>query len=239
MPLPKIEHPVHEVYLKSLDKNIRFRPFLVKEEKLLLIAKEAENLKEITSTIKQIITNCCIDEIDVDNLPTFDVEMFFLHLRINSVGETAQMIYTCNNVVEDKVCGNPTEFDLLLKNIKYKDTENHSNIIKLTENVGVKFNYPSISIPQAALDDKFDDGGYEIIAEYLDYIYDQDQVYKKDSVTKEELMAFFDNLTLDQVQNIKQFFLTSPRVVLEQELACSKCQFVHNVNVEGILSFFD
>ena len=239
MPLPKIEHPIHEVYLKSLDKNIRFRPFLVKEEKLLLIAKEAENLNEITSTIKQIITNCCIDEIDVDNLPTFDVEMFFLHLRINSVGETAQMIYTCNNGVEDKVCGHPTEFDLLLKNIKYQDTENHSNIIKLTENVGVKFNYPSISIPQAALDDKFDDGGYEIIAEYLDYIYDQDQVYKKDSVTKEELMAFFDNLTLDQVQNIKQFFLTSPRVVLEQELACSKCQFVHNVHVEGILSFFD
>jgi hypothetical protein len=239
MPLPKIEHPIHEVYLKSLDKNIRFRPFLVKEEKLLLIAKEADNLNEITSTIKQIITNCCIDEIDVDNLPTFDVEMFFLHLRINSVGETAQMIHTCNNVVEDKECGHATEFDLLLKNIKYQDTEHHSSIIKLTENVGVKFNYPSISIPQAALDDKFDDGGYEIIAEYLDYIYDQDQVYKKNSVTKEELMAFFDNLTLDQVQNIKQFFLTSPRVVLEQELTCSKCQFVHNVHVEGILSFFD
>jgi|694.fasta_scaffold20645_10 hypothetical protein len=239
MPLPKIEHPIHEVYLKSLDKNIRFRPFLVKEEKLLLIAKEADNLNEITSTIKQIITNCCIDEIDVDNLPTFDVEMFFLHLRINSVGETAQMIHTCNNVVEDKECGHATEFDLLLKNIKYQDTEHHSSIIKLTENVGVKFNYPSISIPQAALDDKFDDGGYEIIAEYLDYIYDQDQIYKKNSVTKEELMAFFDNLTLDQVQNIKQFFLTSPRVVLEQELTCSKCQFVHNVHVEGILSFFD
>jgi hypothetical protein len=165
--------------------------------------------------------------------------MFFLHLRINSVGETAQMIHTCNNVVEDKECGHATEFDLLLKNIKYQDTEHHSSIIKLTENVGVKFNYPSISIPQAALDDKFDDGGYEIIAEYLDYIYDQDQVYKKNSVTKEELMAFFDNLTLDQVQNIKQFFLTSPRVVLEQELTCSKCQFVHNVHVEGILSFFD
>jgi hypothetical protein len=239
MPLPKIEHPIHEVYLKSLDKKVRFRPFLVKEEKLLLMAKESDDLKEIASTIKQIITNCCLDDIDVDNLPTFDVEMFFLHLRINSVGETAQMIYTCNDVVEDQPCGHKTEFDLLLKNISYEDSEGHSNIVKLTDNIGAKFNYPSITIPEAALNDKFEDGGYEVIAEYLDYIYDQDQIYGKDEVTKEELMAFFDNLTIDQVQNIKQFFLTSPRVVLKQELTCGKCNHVHNVNVEGILSFFD
>jgi hypothetical protein len=239
MPLPKIQHPIHEVYLKSLDKKIRYRPFLVKEEKLLLMAKESDDLKEITSTIKQIINNCCLDEIDVDNLPTFDVEMFFLNLRINSVGESAQMVYTCNNVVEDKPCEHKTEFDLLLKNIKYFETEGHSNIVKLTENIGVKFNYPSITIPESALNDKFEDGGYEVIAEYLDYIYDEDQIYEKKMVSKEELMAFFDNLTIDQVQNIKQFFLTSPRVILEQELPCSKCGFVHNVNVEGILSFFD
>jgi hypothetical protein len=89
------------------------------------------------------------------------------------------------------------------------------------------------------LNDKFEDGGYEVIAEYLDYIYDEDQIYEKKMVSKEELMTFFDNLTIDQVQNIKQFFLTSPRVILEQELTCGKCKFVHNVNVEGILSFFD
>jgi hypothetical protein len=239
MPLPQIQHPIFEVYLKSLDKKIRYRPFLVKEEKLLLMAKESDDLKEIASTIKQIIRNCCLDEIDVDNLPTFDVEMFFLHLRINSVGETAQMIYTCNNVVEGQPCEHKTEFDLLLKNIAYEDTEGHSDIVKLTESVGVKFNYPSITIPESALNDKFEDGGYEVIAEYLDYIYDQDQIYKKNTVTKEELMAFFDNLTIDQVQNIKQFFLTSPRVVLKQDLSCQKCGYVHNVNVEGILSFFD
>lgn len=165
--------------------------------------------------------------------------MFFLNLRINSVGESAQMVYTCNNVVEDKPCEHKTEFDLLLKNIKYSETEGHSNIVKLTENIGVKFNYPSITIPESALNDKFEDGGYEVIAEYLDYIYDEDQIYEKKMVSKEELMAFFDNLTIDQVQNIKQFFLTSPRVILEQELPCGKCGFVHNVNVEGILSFFD
>lgn len=239
MPLPKIEHPIHSVYLKSLDKKIRYRPFLVKEEKLLLMAKESDDLNEISSTIQQIITNCCLDEIDVDSLPTFDVEMFFLHLRINSIGETAQMIYTCNNVVEDKPCEHKTEFDLELKNVVYEETEGHSSIVKLTDTIGIKFNYPSITIPEAALDDKFEDGGYEVIAEYLDYIYDQDQIYKKKEVSKEELTSFFDNLTIDQVQNIKQFFLTSPRVILKQELACTKCGFKHNVNVEGILSFFD
>lgn len=239
MPLPKLQHPTFEVYLKSLDKKIRYRPFLVKEEKLLLIAKESDDLKEIATTIKQIINNCCIDDIDVDSLPTFDVEMFFVHLRINSVGETAQMIHTCSNVVEENTCGNKTEFDLQLKNIKYIETPGHSNIIKLNENVGVKFNYPSISIPDNVLQNKFEDGGYEVIAEYLDYIYDQDQIYKKSEVSKEELMVFFDNLTLDQIQSIKNFFLTSPRVALQQELKCGKCGFEHNVNVEGILSFFD
>lgn len=237
--LPKLEHPVYEVYLKSLDKNVHYRPFLVKEEKLLLMAKESDDLAEITKCIKQIISNCCIDKIDVETLPTFDVEMFFLHLRINSVGETAQMIYTCNNVVEGNVCEHKTEFDLELKNIKYKTTEGHSRSIKLSETVGLVLNYPSLTIPEAALNDKFQDGGYEIIAEYLDFIYDEEQIYKKESIPKEELMEFFDQLSLDQVQAIKQFFLTSPRVTLDQKLTCGKCSFVHDVNVEGILNFFD
>lgn len=237
--LPKIEHPVHEVYLKSLDKNIRFRPFLVKEEKLLLMAKESDNIEEITKAIKQIISNCCLDDVDVDSLPTFDVEMFFLHLRMRSVGETAQMVYTCNNVVEGNTCGHQTEFDLELKNVVYEESEGHSNIIKLSDSIGACFKYPSLNMPEAALNEKFEDGGYEVIAEYLDYIYDSEQIYKKDSISKEEMMEFFDNLALNQVSLIKNFFLNAPRVILRQQLECKKCHFVHNVNVEGILSFFD
>jgi hypothetical protein len=103
MPLPKIEHPIHEVYLKSLDKNIRFRPFLVKEEKLLLMAKESEDLKEITSTIKQIITNCCLsDDVDIETLPITDLEFFFLNLRARSIGEIVDLQYKCNNKVKDE-----------------------------------------------------------------------------------------------------------------------------------------
>ena len=237
--LPKIEHPVHEVYLKSLDKKVRFRPFLVKEEKLLLMAKESEDLNEIVKSIKQIISNCCMDSINVDDLPTFDVEMFFLHLRMRSVGETAQMVYTCNNVVGENSCGHVTEFDLDLKDIKYQEVGGHSKIIRLTDSVGVCFKYPSLTIPDSVLDNKFKDGGYEVITEYLDYIFDSEQTYEKNSISKEEMVEFFDNLTLDQVQSIKQFFLTSPRVILDQKIVCGKCQHIHNINVEGILNFFD
>jgi hypothetical protein len=237
--LPKIEHPIHEVYLKSLDKKIRFRPFLVKEEKLLLMAKETDELNEVVKTIKQIITNCCLDDIDIDSLPTFDIEMFFIHLRMQSVGSLAEMTYQCNNIVNGNTCDHKINFNLALENVKYKIDDNHTNIIKLTDAVGVKFNYPTLNIPQSVLDEKFQDGGYEVIVDYLDYIYDANQIYKAKDVSKDELLAFFESLTLDQVRNIKNFFATSPRVILEQKITCEKCSYVHDVNVEGILNFFE
>lgn len=239
MALPKIEHPTHEVYLKSLDKKIRYRPFLVKEEKLLLMAKESEDLNDILKTIKQIISNCCIDDIDVESLPIFDVEMFFIHLRINSVGETSDLMYTCTNVVNEEPCNHVVEFALDLKNIKYRFNEAHNTIIALTKDIGVCMKYPSLTLPQSLLDDKFQDGGYEIISEYLDYIYDENQTYKKDNISKEELMAFFDDLSLEQVKAIKEFFITTPSVVLEQDIICGKCSNNHHMVLEGILNFFE
>jgi hypothetical protein len=237
--LPKIEHPIHEVYLKSLGKKIKYRPFLVKEEKLLLIAKEAEDINELVKCIKQIITNCCLEEIDVDALPTFDIEMFFLHLRINSIGENAQMIYTCNNIVEGNTCNHKTEFDLELKNVDYVIHPTHTNIIKLNNNIGMKFNYPTLNIPEAALNDNFEENAYEIVSEYLDSIFDEDQVYKAKDISKEELINFFDNLSLEHVQKIKNFFATSPKVSLKQMVKCGKCEDEKEVEVEGILNFFE
>lgn len=239
MALPKLEHPVFEVFLKSLNKKVKYRPFLVKEEKLLLMAKESEDLQEILKTIKQIITNCCLDKINVEDLPIFDIEMFFVHLRINSVGETAELVYTCNNVVEDKPCGHVIEFNLDLKNVQYRGSDDHNKIIKLTEDIGICMKYPSLNLPEGSLDESFKDGGYEIITEYLDYIFDEKQVYKKEDISKEELMAFFDDMSLDQVKLVKNFFLTAPSVVLEQEVKCPKCDYKHNVVTEGVLNFFD
>ena len=239
MALPKIEHPIHEVYLKSLEKNVRYRPFLVKEEKLLLMAKESDELNDILKTIKQIIANCCLDDVNIDSLPIFDVEMFFIHLRINSVGETSDLVYTCSNVVNEEPCNNIVEFALDLKNIKYRFNEDHNKIIPLTQNIGICMKYPSLNLPKSLLDDKFEDGGYEIISEYLDYIYDENQTYKKENISKEELEAFFDDLSLEQVKAIKEFFVTAPSVVLEQDIACPKCSNNHHMVLEGILNFFE
>lgn len=243
MPLPKIEHPIHEVYLKSLDRNIRFRPFLVKEEKLLLIAKESDDLNDIVKAIKQIIRNCVLDDIDVDALPTFDVEMFFINLRVQSVGESAEMIYTCSNVVDqenEKVeCGHKIEFMLDIRNVKYSETKEHSDIVRLSDTAGMKLNYPTLNFTETELDSNFEDGGYSFVSQYLDYIYDSEQVYKKEEISEEELKEFIDNLTIEQVKEIRNFFTSIPQVMLEQDVICPKCKHSHHLNVEGLLNFFE
>lgn len=239
MPLPKLDHPIYEVYLKSLNRVVKYRPFLVKEEKLLLMAKESDDLQEILKTIKQIIRNCCLENLDIDTLPIFDIEMFFVHLRINSVGETSELVYTCDNIVNDNPCDGKVEFALDLKNVKYRSDEAHNNIIKLTDKIGICMNYPSLNLPASVLDDSFKDGGYDVIMEYLNYIYDDSEIYKKEDISREELSNFFDTLSLDHVKSIKNFFATAPSVVLEQDVKCAKCGHVKNVVTEGVLNFFD
>lgn len=238
MSLPKLDHPVFEVQLNSFDKKLKFRPFLVKEEKLLLMAKESDDLNDVFKTMKQVIQNCCLDEIDVDSIPVFDIEMIFIHLRINSVGENVQMNFTCDNIVEGNTCGYITEFDLTLKNIKYQIPEGHNKNIQLTDKVGVVFKYPTLQLPEEVVNEA-DDGGFELIINYVDYIYDDEQVYKAEETPKEELRDFFESLTLEQIRKTKTFFMTTPTVVLDQDIKCGKCGHEHHVNVEGVLNFFE
>ena len=244
MSLPKINHPIFEVYLKSLNRVVKFRPFLVKEEKILLMAKESDNLEDVTKAIKQIISNCILEDVDVDALPTFDIEMFFINLRIQSVSETSAMVYTCNNIVsaeneELKECEAQIDFNLDLRNVKYMEDPGHTNIVKLSETAGMKFNYPTLSFSEEVLKEEFTDGGYKFVCEYLDYIYDSEEIYKKADISAEELQEFFDNLTMEQVKLIRNFFTSSPKVVMQQDVKCPKCSHLHHLNVEGLLNFFD
>lgn len=236
--LPKLDHPVFEVRLNSVDRSVKFRPFLVKEEKLLLMAKESDDLNDIFKTMKQTIKNCCLEDLDVDSLPVFDIEMIFIHLRINSVGENVQMNFTCDNVVEGQPCGNITEFDLQLRNIKFQTPEDHSKNIKLNNEVGVVFKYPTLNLSKEVLEED-NDSEFRFMLNYVDYIYDQDQIYKADETPEEELKEFFESLTMEQIKKIKQFFATTPTVVLDQDIQCNKCGFNHHVNVEGVLNFFE
>ena len=147
--LPKLDVPIYEVKLISNDKVVRFRPFLVKEQKLFLMASESEDPNEMISVIRQVLKNCVLDEVDIDNLPTFDLEYLFMNLRARSVEEVVNLRYKCNNVLEeDKKCSGVVEFDLNILEIQPTKNPDHKNKIQLTENLGICFKDPTFDIIQ-------------------------------------------------------------------------------------------
>src|SRR5210317_845367 len=143
--LPKIEHPIVNIRVHSLDREVKFRPFLVKEEKLLLIAKESMEPDEVRTAIVQIIQNCCLEEdLDVTKLPLFDIEMFFVTLRSKSVGEMVQLVFHCTNEVDGKECNTDTDYALNLEKVKYEFPKGHTNKVMLTDTLGIKLKYPTL-----------------------------------------------------------------------------------------------
>jgi hypothetical protein len=237
MALPAINHPIHEVYLKSLGTMVKFRPFLVKEEKLLLVAKESSDISDIKTAIKQVIQNCCLTDIVVDTLPLFDIEMFFVHLRARSIGESAKISFTCKNVVEEVECGHVTDYTIDLNKVQYIIPENHNDIIPITDTVGIKLKYPTISVVKNTTLNPYEET-LSILSDNLDYIYDSESIYKRSDLTREEIQTFFDQMTIDQVSAIRNFFRNSPKVVLKEEIVCNKCKFQHEVVVENLHGFF-
>jgi hypothetical protein len=240
MALPKISYPTFDVYLKSLNRKVKFRPFLVKEEKLLLMAKQAEDIEALLSTVKQIINNCVLEEkVDIENLPMFDLEMIFIHLRLNSVGETLELTYKCENVVEENPCGANMKFDVELNEVKFQEIEGHSNKIMLSDNVGVVLKYPSIKIANSIASDNEElENILELIYEHLDYVFDENSRYMADTLDKEEVFEFLGSIGIDQVKLFTNFFNTMPYVQTQKHITCGKCGFEHTIVVQGINDFF-
>jgi hypothetical protein len=239
MALPKIEYPIFDVHLKSLNRKVKFRPFLVKEEKLLLMAKEASDLPTVFDTVKQIVNNCCLEELDVANLPIFDIEMIFVHLRLKSVGENLELIYKCNNVVEDKPCDANMAFEVDLNEVQFVEPKGHTNKIMVTDKVGVCLKYPSLSTSTSiAINETNLEDIMELIVEHLDYIFDENSKYDADSITRQELEEFVGSLSLDQIGAFKEFFNTLPYIESKKEVTCNKCGYQHTIRVQGIDDFF-
>lgn len=239
MALPKISYPTFDVHLKSLNKKVKFRPFLVKEEKLLLMAKEAEDLTSLLDTVKQIINNCCLEEINLDDLPLFDIELIFIHLRLKSVGETLELTYKCENVVENESCGASMTFDVDLNEVVIEEPEEHTNKIMVTEDIGVFLKYPSLRI-SASMATQIDsiENIVDLIYEHLDYVFDDTSKYDAETVTKEELYEFLGSMSIDQLEPFKSFFSTMPYVKTEKDVICGKCGYGHKIVVRGIDDFF-
>jgi hypothetical protein len=241
MALPKIDTPTYETKLISTGKKVKFRPFLVKEQKLLLMALESNDPKETIGIVKQILNNCLVTKVNIDELPSFDIENLFLHLRAKSVGETITLRYNCNNVVEDdKKCNGLVQFDLNLLEIEPVKETSHTNKIEITNKLGVVMKYPSfnsIDIDSVTEENQMEKT-IEMIAKCIDYIYDEETLfYAKDS-TKEELIEFIENLQQDDMEKIQNFFLTMPKIKKELNFKCPKCKYEEKLVVEGLQNFF-
>ena len=240
MALPTLDLPTYEVFLPSLNKSVKFRPFIVKEEKILLIALESNDFKSILNATKQVIQNCIVSEkVKVDDLPLNELELLFLNLRARSMGETVELNYICENVVDEKKCKGQVNVlvDLLkvsLEQRKVKDT------IQLTDSVGIKLKFPTIDVsdivgnPDSGLDETI-----EMIEKCTDYLFDSEQVYKPSEMAAGEYREFITNLTQSQYLMIRQFFTDIPRVKYEANAVCMRCKKEHKIFLEGLLDFFE
>lgn len=243
MALPKLDVPVYEVKLISNNKPVRFRPFLVKEQKLFLMAQEANDPKETIRVIRQVLKNCIIDDIDIDNLPTFDLEWLFMHLRARSVEETVELRYKCNNILkddngEDKKCNGVVDLKVNLLDIKPTKHAEHSDKFKLTEKLGICLKYPTFELVEKYESMDENEVMMEILADCIDYLYDDDQVYYAKDSSREELKEFIDNLQQKDLEKIKNFFETVPELKENVHFKCPKCSYEEDITISGLQNFF-
>lgn len=240
MALPKIDLPTYKLDLKTSNKTITFRPFVVKEEKLLMMAMESNEFDTIMNAIKQIINNCVLDDLDVDSLPLFELEHLFLNLRARSVGEIVELSYICRNELENRKCGTEmlVEVDLLKVDL---ETPTINPTIKVTETVGIKLKMPTVDIAKIIAKNYEDDvdAAMKIIEHCTEYLFDDQQIYKIDEMQSGEFSGFIENLTQEQFERIKSFFDNLPSVKYNSIVQCPKCSKQHKIELEGLLDFFE
>jgi len=236
MSLPKIETPVYEIIIPSSKKMNKFRPFLMKEQKALMLAQHSEDSSVMINTLKEVIKSCSINELDVDSLATFDIEYLFIQLRAKSVEEFTELTFSCLEC-KDPDAKMKIKIDLLDINVKFD--KNHKQDIRLSDSIGVKMKYPTFEIfdKLSTMSGNIEDS-FEVIKECIEFIYDEKNLYNVKDFSSEEVMDFLNSLKLEQFNKIQEFFSTMP--VLEKEISfkCPKCGFNHTHNLRGISSFF-
>jgi hypothetical protein len=241
--LPKIDVPVYTIKLLSSGKTLQYRPFTVKEEKLFLMASESEEMDTIVDTIKQVINNCVLDECDVNDLPMFDIEHIFLNIRARSIGENINLRYNCNNIIskegeEDKKCNNIVSIDLNILEVKPEKEEGHTNKIEITESLGLVMSYPSINILKEFNMENQSDSIMDMTVSCIDYIYDKDSIYYAKDTPKQELVDFLESMQSKDLEKIRNFFDTMPKMKKTIHFKCDKCEHEEDIELEGIQNFF-
>jgi len=243
MALPKLDVPVYTVNLISSGKSVRFRPFLVKEQKLFLMANESEDANEMLSTIRQVLKNCVIDEIDIDSLPTFDLEYLFMNLRARSVEEVVNLRYKCNNNVKDDEgkeikCNGVVDIDINLLEIEPVKNKKHKNKIQINDKLGICFKYPTFEMVEKYGDMDENQIILRILVDCIDYIYDAEEIYYAKDTPKEELEEFVERLQQKDLEKFKDFFDTMPEIKKDVHFKCNKCGYEEDITIRGMQNFF-
>lgn len=247
MGLPKIAVPEYSLTIPSSGKEVKYRPFLVKEEKILLIAMESEDENQIVNATRDVIKNCVYGDINVDDMPTFDIEYIFLWLRAKSKGEIIELNYNCPD------CKNQIPLSFNVEEVKVINEVTHSPKIEFSENLGVVMRYPNIAIQQK-LDTLKEENNinkiFKTVLLCIDYIYDAENTYSNKDHTEQEMNEFLESLTDEQFQKVSTFFETMPKLKHEVKLECKNkvkgegkkkdkvCGYTEDMVLEGLQSFF-
>ena len=241
MPLPKIATPTYELVLPSTGKKIKYRPFLVKEEKILILALESEDVTQITNAIKAILKDCISTRIKVDTLPTFDIEYLFLNIRAKSVGEALDLVVTCPDDNETTV---PVK--VYIDEIEVLQDEDHTTDISLDGNLTLRMKYPSLD---EFVENNFEFGdnndssiiekSFDVIAACIDMVFDKEDSWAASDCTKKELVEWLETLNSSQFKKVEKFFETMPKLTHTITVTNPNTKVESEVTLEGLSSFFD
>jgi hypothetical protein len=239
MPLPKINTPTYELELPSNGKKIKYRPFLVREEKILIMALESEDVKQISSAIKTVLSDCILTRgVKVDDLSTFDIEYLFLNVRAKSVGESVEVNVTCPDDEQTQV-----QVEIDIDSIKVQKDSKHSRIIKLDDNLSVEMKYPSLSQFvesnfETSMDKSDVDKSLDVIISCIGTVFTEDESWSAKDCSKKELTEFVEQMNTKQFKDIEVFFETMPKLSHTIEITNPNTKVKSEVVLEGLASFF-
>ena len=237
MPLPRISTPTYELVLPSSNKKIKYRPFLVKEEKVLIIALESQDQKQIANAVKSIITSCILSRgIKVEKLSTFDIEYLFLNIRGKSVGEDIEVMVTCPDDGKTQV-----PMSINIDSIQVKKSDDHNPDIKLDEQFTLRMRYPSLSEfikSNFTMEDMKVDDTFELIASCVDQVYSEEESWTQEDCTKKELVDFIEQLNSSQFKQIEKFFDTMPKLSHTVKVTNPNTKVESEIVLEGLQNFF-
>jgi len=241
MPLPKISTPTYELELPSTGKFVKYRPFLVKEEKVLILALESQEVKQITLAIKSVLKDCILTKgVKVEDLPSFDIEYIFLNVRGKSVGEAIDLVVTCS---DDGTTEVPVK--VYVDEVKVQKNEDHTTDIKIDDKIMIKMKYPSLD---QFIKNNFDfttqesistiEKSFDIISSCIESIFTEEEAWAAADCTKKELIEFIESMNADQFKKIEQFFETMPKLSHTITVVNPKTNVENTVTLEGLTSFF-